>query len=177
MNPHKVDAIGLLSVLLVLAASYFGLFRGTSTELTGLQKQSQETKLKANERHGLLADLERAHQALQPLRETTREATAALASPGDVEQFLHELATTARTSGVKLNMLRPGVQARNQDSEYLPIHLVALAPFPRLHQFFSELEQSSQLTTVETLSITSKLDEADCEADVTLHLHLPRSDS
>jgi len=175
MNPHKVDAVGLLSALLVLTASYFALFRGTSTELSGLLERAHEMKLKAGERYALLADLEAAHATLQPLRQTVQEATASFAMPADADRFLHQLATAARQCNVELNLLRPGARTEGEDSEYLPISIIAQAPFPRLHQFFSELEQASQLTTIETMSITSNLERADCKAELTIHLYLPRS--
>ena len=176
MNPHKVDAIGLLSVVMALAAAYFGLFRGGIREQADLDRQAKQLEERATERELLQAEADRAQKLLDPLRKTAQGALAALAKPGDGDQFLQQLATLAREAAIDIRLLRPGTRVKDGTCHYIPIQLTAAASFPQIHQFLARLERIEQLATVEQLSITSEVKKANCEAMLTLRLHLPSSE-
>ena len=176
MNPQKVDAIGLLAVVALLAASYFGLFRGTFRQRSELERQAEQLKDRSAECERLERDLADAQRALQPLRDRAERALASLVPLGGVDRFLSQLATSARSADVKIRMLRPAQPQQSKGQRFLPIRVVAFASFPQLHQFLCGLERIDQLATLEELSVTSDLERRDCEASMTLHLHLPSSE-
>ena len=176
MNPHKVDAIGLLLLVAVAAGSYFGLFHRGFSEKARLEQEVLDAADHSTERQNLLTELDHAQQVLQPLRESAGGASAVLAKPGNIDQFLGELAASARESEVEIRLLKPGTPTRGEGHNYLPISIVAAGAFPRLHRFLVGLERIDQLTTVEEMAITSEVEATDCEASITLHLHLPTNE-
>ncbi len=170
MTPSKVDAIGLVTLMILVGASYFGFFRGSIDEQEALELQARQLKTLDAEHRNLLAELETAQQKLEPLRESSR---AALAKPGTADRFLGELATVADKTAVTIRLLRPGNPQNNGDSHFMPIRIVAVAPFTKLYLFLNGLERIEQIATVEKLSVTGKSDNRNCEAEMLLHLHLP----
>ena len=173
MTTSKVDAIGIIMLMILVVASYFGFFRGSINEQEALELQAQQLTTLDAEHLNLLAELKKAQQKLEPLRGSSKKALGALAKPGTADRFLGELAAAADKAAVKIRLLRPGNAQENGDAHFMPIRIVAVAPFAKLYLFLNGLERIEQIATVERLSITGKTDNRDCEAEMLLHLHLP----
>ena len=173
MIPSRIDAIGLVAVVVVLAAAYFGVFRSGLAEQETLAGQADALEGLDEELRGLKQDYQQAQERLAPLRDSARTASQVLATPGNVDAFLAELTAIAGKAAIEIRLLQPAAPMHTGAEHYLPIHIDAVAPFPGIHQFLSRLERVDQIATVERLSISSQAGERHCDADILLHLHLP----
>lgn len=157
-----IDVIG--TALCIAAAAAFYFF-GLSPLLSARQDaEHHEAKVAAKRATAaeLSGDLARQHGVLRDAERELAESPLQLAAASDVNARIARVADLARSCGLKLDVIVPGMPQRGKRFETVPIHLTGTGNYRTCVTMLHRLRQTFPDTTVTSLDLSA--DPADRQA-------------
>jgi len=172
MKPSKIDAIGFLALVGILAGIYFGFIHTRGNDLRAVKRDVAKLTRVVLDNEGIENALKHDLADLQPVREKLSRSTGRFVDRKKIDDFLRRFMANADEMGVIVSLMKPGDAVTQSAFSHAPITMQLEGAFPGIYALLHGLETCDPLAVIERLQIRNEPGKEKCQVDLTINLYL-----
>ena len=176
VNTTKIDAIGLISALLVSSLIAYVLVGSGLDNASRLKVEASALSEELSYLQELSRSLEQGDLTIEMLANNMKMVEKRLPKTMEFQEFSATLTAMAQEAEVRISQLKQGQQSDRESYSEMTVAVSAVAEFESFHQFLLSLSTLERVTTLESLSIRVADEPQLCAIDMVLKIYSRRSE-
>lgn len=156
-TPAKLTLAGL-TIVGVLAISYFALFRMQIETLDSVQNKEIELKDSYTKKSIEAANLDNLKAELSAIRSSFNVLLKQLPTDAEIPNLIQELHQAGSTNGLRMDSVTPQASMNEGPIQVLPYEISITGKYNQISQFARDVGALSRIITLESLKIGHKDD-------------------